>query len=393
MQRTISAMVGKGSVNHNSRKFKAENVDGSRTHLNIDYCNEPIKKTYHELFDEALKKYNAKQTRADRRIENYYEKIRNSKQEKPFHELILQIGDKENMSAESENGKLARQILDEYYRGFQERNPNLKVFSAHLHMDEATPHLHIDFVPFTTGSKRGLDTRVSLKQALATQGFKGGTRGDTEWNQWVQAEKEQLAAVMERYGIEWEHKGTHEKHLSVLDYKKQEREKEIEVLEDKLAEKKDEFRVMSDRIENFDNGERALQNLDESIMNEPEYQLPEPSAMMSARTYKTKFVEPLISRLKSLISTLFARYFKAIDRYNRLNITNGNLYRENEKLTRANKKLSYENENLRADNKDYKLLRKVFGSKQIDGLLERARSEKQSKQRGERFRKNNNYER
>ena len=393
MQRTISAMVGKGSVNHNSRKFKAENVDGSRTHLNIDYCNEPIKKIYHELFDEALKRYNEKQTRADRRIENYYEKIRNSKQEKPFHELILQIGDKENMSAESENGQLARQVLDEYYRGFQERNPNLKVFSVHLHMDEATPHLHIDFVPFTTGSKRGLDTRVSLKQALATQGFKGGTRGDTEWNQWVQAEKEQLAAVMERYGIEWEHKGTHEKHLSVLDYKKQEREKEIEVLEDKLAEKKDEFRVMSDRIENFDNGERALQNLDESIMNEPEYQLPEPSAMMSARTYKTKFVEPLISRLKSLISTLFARYFKAIDRYNRLNITNGNLYRENEKLTRANKKLSYENENLRADNKDYKLLRKVFGSKQIDGLLERARSEKQSKQRGERFRKNNNYER
>ena len=393
MQRTISAMVGKGSVNHNSRKFKAENVDGSRTHLNIDYCNEPIKKTYHELFDDALKRYNEKQTRADRRIENYYEKIRNSKQEKTFRELILQIGDKENMSAESENGQLARQILDEYYRGFQERNPNLKVFSVHLHMDEATPHLHIDFVPFTTGSKRGLDTRVSLKQALATQGFKGGTRGDTEWNQWVQAEKEQLAAVMERYGIEWEHKGTHEKHLSVLDYKKQEREKEIEVLEDKLAEKKDEFRVMSDRIENFDNGERALQNLDESIMNEPEYQLPEPSAMMSARTYKTKFVEPLISRLKSLISTLFARYFKAIDRYNRLNITNGNLYRENEKLTRANKKLSYENENLRADNKDYKLLRKVFGSKQIDGLLERARSEKQSKQRGERFRKNNNYER
>ena len=79
MQRTISAKVGKGSVNHNSRKFKAENVDGSRTHLNIDYCNEPRKKIYHELFDEALKRYNEKQTRADRRIENYYEKIRNSK--------------------------------------------------------------------------------------------------------------------------------------------------------------------------------------------------------------------------------------------------------------------------------------------------------------------------
>lgn len=386
MQRTISAMVGKGSINHNSRKFKAENVDGSRTHLNIDYCNEPIKKTYHELFDNALKRYNEKQTRADRRIENYYEKIRNSKQEKPFHELILQIGDKENMSAESENGQLAREVLDEYYRGFQERNPNLIVFSAHLHMDEATPHLHIDFVPFTTGSKRGLDTRVSLKQALAAQGFKGGTRGDTEWNQWVSAEKSALAFVMERHGIEWEHKGTHEKHLSVLDYKKQEREKELDILEDKLAEKKDEFRVMADRIENFDNGERALQNLDESIMNEPEYQLPEPPAMMSARTYKAKFAEPLVARFKSLISTLFARYFKALDSYHRLNITNGNLYRENERLGKINDKLKNENEVLRAENKDYKLLRKVFGHKQIDNLLEQARNIKGHKRENPRSR-------
>ena len=376
MKRTICAMVGKGSVNHNSRKFKAENVDGRRTHLNIDYCNENIKKIYHELFDEALKRYNEKQTRADRRIENYYEKIRNSKQEKPFHELILQIGDKENMSAESENGQLARQVLDEYYRGFQERNPNLKVFSAHLHMDEATPHLHIDFVPFTTGSKRGLDTRVSLKQALAAQGFKGGTRGDTEWNQWVSAEKSALAFVMERHGIEWEHKGTHEKHLSVLDYKKQEREKEIAVLDNQLAEKKDEFRVIADRIENFDNGEKSLQKLDESIMNEPEYQLPEPPAMMLARTYKAKFVEPLISRFKSLISTLFARYFKALDSYHRLNITNGNLYRANERLEKINDKLTEENTRLRAENKDYSLLRKVFGHKQIDDLLERARNVK-----------------
>lgn len=379
-------MVGKGSVNHNSRKFKAENVDGSRTHLNIDYCNENIKTVYHNLFDAALERYNSKQARVDRRIENYYEKIRNSKQEKPFHELILQIGDKENMSAESENGSLAREILDEYYRGFQGRNPQLKVFSSHLHMDEATPHLHIDFVPFTTGSKRGLDTRVSLKQALAAQGFKGGTRGDTEWNQWVSAEKSALAFVMERHGIDWEHKGTHEQHLSVLDYKKQEREKEIAVLDNQLAEKKDEFRVMADRIENFDTGEKALQKLDESIMSEPEYQLPEPPAMMSARTYKAKFVEPLIARFKSLISTLFARYFKALDSYHRLNITNGNLYRENEKLSKVNEKLSRENENLRAENRDYKLFRKVFGHKQTDDLLDRAKSEKQSKQREKRFR-------
>lgn len=254
MQRTISAMVGKGSINHNSRKFTAENVAPERTHLNIDYCNENIEKVYHKLFDEALKRYNDKQTRADRKIENYYDKIRTGKQEKPFHELILQIGDKDNMSAESENGQLAKQILDEYYKGFRERNPNLYVFSVHLHMDEATPHIHIDFVPFTTGSKRGLDTRVSLKQALVAQGFKGGTRGDTEWSQWVLSEKEQLAAVMERYGIEWEQKGTHDKHLSVLDYKKQEREKEISALDSQIAEKTDVVKSLSDRVQNFDDG-------------------------------------------------------------------------------------------------------------------------------------------
>ena len=389
MQRTISAMVGKGSVNHNSRKFKAENVDGNRTHFNIDYCSEPIKKVYHELFDEALKRYNDKQTRADRKIANYYEKIRSSKQEKPFHELILQIGDKENMSAESENGQLARQVLDEYYRGFQERNPQLRVFSAHLHLDEATPHLHIDFVPFTTGSKRGLDTRVSLKQALAAQGFKGGSRGDTEWSQWVLSEKEQLAAVMERYGIEWEQKGTHEKHLSVLDYKKQERAEEIEQLESKIIDKQTEFETLSKRIQNFDKGTDSLSQMQSALENAPEYQLPEPQGFMTAKSYKSKVVEPLIKRLKSLVKTLMVRCFQAIDDYQRLNQTNASLYRSNEKLKNHNKQLTSDNNRLREEIKDYTLLRKVFGSKQIDSLLEQAR---QSKQRGTRFR-NNQYER
>ena len=387
MQRTISAMVGKGSVNHNSRKFKAENVDAERSCLNVDYCNESIKKVYHELFDEALARYNAKQTRADRKIENYYEKIRSSKQEKPFHELILQIGDKENMSAESENGQLAKRVLDEYYREFQARNPNLYVFSAHLHMDEATPHLHIDFVPFTTGSKRGLDTRVSLKQALAAQGFKGGSRSETEWNQWVQSEKEQLAAVMERYGIEWEQKGTHEKHLSVLDYKKQERAEEIKQLESKITDKQTEFETLSKRIQNFDKGTASLSQMQDALENAPEYQLPEPQGFMTAKSYKSKVAEPLIKRLKSLIKTLMVRCFQAIDDYQRLNQTNASLYRSNERLKSKNKQLTSDNNRLREEINDYKLLRKVFGNKQIDRLLEQAR---QSKQRGIRFRNKEN---
>ena len=386
MKRTISAEVGKGSVNHNSRKFRAENVDGSRTHLNIDYCNERIQTVYHQLFDEALKRYNEKQARADRRIPNYYEKIRSGNQEKPFHEIILQIGNKEDMSATGEYAEMARTVLDEYYQGFQERNPNLKVFSAHLHMDEATPHLHIDFVPFTIGSKRGLDTRVSLKQALAAQGFKGGTRGDTEWNQWVNAEKSALAFVMERHGIEWEHKGTHEKHLSVLDYKKQERATELEQLGAKIEEKQTEFNVLSKRVLNYDDGLENLKNVEEMLDTAPEYQLSEPQGFMTAKAYKTKIAEPLIQKLKALVKTALTRCFEGWDNYHRLNITNGNLYRENEMLSKINSKLKSENENLRSEVKDYKLLRKVFGHKQIDELLEQARNIKGRKRENPRSR-------
>ena len=197
-----------------------KNIDSERSYLNVEYCNEDVKDVYHELFDEALVRYNEKQTRSDRKIDDYYDKICFGKQEKPFHEIILQIGDKDNMGATTENGQLAAKVLDEYMRDFQRRNPTLRVFSAYLHMDEATPHLHIDFVPYTTGSKRGLDTRVSLKQALSALGFKGGTGSETELNQWVQHEKKQLAEIMLERGIEWEQKGTHEKHLSVLDFKK-----------------------------------------------------------------------------------------------------------------------------------------------------------------------------
>lgn len=369
-------MVGKGSVNHNSRKFRAENVDGTRTHLNIDYCNENIKAVYHELFDEALERYNVKQTRSDRKIKDYYEKIRSSKQEKPFHEIILQVGGKGNMNADTENGELAKQILDEYYQGFQERNPQLRVFSAHLHMDEVTPHLHIDFVPFTTESKRGLDTRVSLKQALAAQGFKGGTRGDTEWSQWVQFEKEQLAAVMERYGIEWEHKGTHEKHLSVLDYKKQERAKEVERLGAEIDQKQSEYKSLSKRVLNYDKALDELSKLEFELDNAPKYQLPKPEKFMSAKAYKSKMAEPIVKKLKSLLKTVLARCFEGWDNYHRLNVANEKLYRDNQRLGKVNAMLTEENTRLKTENKDYRLLRKVFGRKQIDELLEQARTVK-----------------
>lgn len=387
MKRTISVMVGKGSVSHNSRKFNAKNTDPERTPLNISYCNKNIKSVYHHLFDEALQRYNDRQKRADRKIDDYYEKIRNGKQEKLFHEIILQIGNCDDTGATSEMGEAAKQILDEYYQGFAERNPNLYVFSAHLHMDEATPHLHIDFVPFTTGGNRGLDTRVSLKQALAAQGFKGGSRQETEWNQWVQSEKEQLASVMERHGIEWEHKGTHEKHLSVLDYEKKVRSAEVEKmsekvadLSEKVADMESKYQSVCNRIQNYENGEVSLSELKMDLDNSPDYALPEPQGLMSAKSYKAKFVDPLIKKLKELVMTVFARYLKAIDDYHRVQNVNNRYYRENQRLLQDNEYLRTENKDLkdanqllRSENKDYAFLRKVFGRERIDNLIKESR--------------------
>lgn len=231
IKRTISAMSGDGVVAHNRRTYIAENVDPTRTHLNIEYCYTPIEEAYHQLFDEALAEFNAKQKRKDRCIKNYYEKIRDGKQEKTFYEVIFQVGNKDDMGTAGENGELAKDILDKFYHSFIERNPHLHVYSAHLHMDEATPHLHIDFIPFTTGSKRGLSTRVSLKQALADQRITGEGRSLTERDLWVQEEKEALAEIMLEHGIEWEKKGEHKEHLSVLEFKREKRKEELAELE------------------------------------------------------------------------------------------------------------------------------------------------------------------
>ena len=371
-------MVGHGSVNHNSRKFHAKNTDPERSHLNVTYCQENIKAVYHELFDEALERYNAKQTRADRRIENYYEKIRSGKQEKPFHEIILQVGNKDDMSADSDEGRLAATVLDEYMRAFQERNPNLRVFSAHLHMDEATPHLHIDFVPFTTGSKRGLDTRVSLKQALAAQGFKGGTRGDTEWSQWVRSEKEQLSAVMERHGIEWEDKGTHDKHLSVLDYKKEQRAKEIAALETVKAEKESQVESQERRLKELAPAVKDMERLAADFSADPEEILPEAGTLESAKSYREKKAKPLLAKIVKVLRSLFRKYIDLKGKFDRLQGDYDRVREGNARLSDRLMEVKMENKKLRQISADYTRVKRVFGPEQVEAAVEADKQREQA---------------
>ena len=429
MKRTISFMTGKGSVNHNSRKFHAKNTDPERSYLNIEYINENIEDVYHELFDEALARYNEKQSRKDRCIDNYYEKIRSGKQEKTFHEIILQIGDKDNMGAKTEDGQLAAKILNEYMQDFQQRNPTLRVFSAYLHMDEATPHLHIDFVPYTTESKRGLDTRVSLKQALSALGFKGGTRRETELNQWVVAEKKQLAAVMERHGIEWEQKGTREKHLSVLDFEKQERVKEVAALEKAISGGKEELRdiqiqqtkavqdtnqirqelselfatndllreqteilaqdkekLLSDN-EKLEQQQKKLQqeigkmSISKTVMErniraydeDKEWQLPEAGAFMSAKTYRDKTLS-LVERLKDVIKGLTIKCIQLMEQVKRLT---AKIDRQGEKIGYLTDRMMEQRtviDSLQEQAADLGRLKQYFGEERVQSIVEQTKA-------------------
>ena len=216
---TISGMTGRGSIRHNNRSFSAANIDRSRTEQNVTYCNDDLKQVYHEIFDEALAAYNAKKKKTRDKITDYYEHIRQGKQEKLFHEAIFQIGNLEDCGCGSPGGERAAAALKEFAESFQERNPHLRVFNMVLHMDEATPHLHVDFIPVATEQSRGLSTRVSMKQALKQQGFVSLGRKQTEWNAWMEREKAALTEIAQAHEFEIISLGGGRPHMDLPEYR------------------------------------------------------------------------------------------------------------------------------------------------------------------------------
>ena len=139
----------------------------------------------------------------------------------------------QEMQAQAQ-AELTTKALTEFVQSFQKRNPQLRVFNAVIHLDEETPHVHLDFIPFATGQKRGLSTRNTLTGALEQQGYKGEGKLNTCSKLWIDSEKQALADIMGSYGIEWQQLDTHEQHLDVLDYKKKMRTREVAVLENKV---------------------------------------------------------------------------------------------------------------------------------------------------------------
>lgn len=271
---TISGMTGRGSIRHNNRDFTAANVDRERSAQNIVFVNEDLKQIYHELFDEALETYNAGKKKTRDKIPDYYEHIRQSKQEKLFHEAIFQIGNLNDCSCGSEGGQRAAAALTEFAETFRERNPHLRVFNMVLHMDEATPHLHVDFVPVATKQTRGLSTRVSMKQALKQQGFTGLGRKQTEWKAWMDREKEVLTEIAQQHEFEIISLGSNRRHMDLPEYRAaiQEAEavqeqtaaasQELADMQEKKAELKGEIKSLSGTVEALKAAERVRVDFD-----------------------------------------------------------------------------------------------------------------------------------
>ena len=199
----------------------------------MTFCNDDLKQVYHEIFDEALAAYNAKKKKTRDKIPDYYEHIRQGKQEKLFHEAIFQIGNLEDCGCGSPGGERAAAALKEFAESFQERNPHLRVFNMVLHMDEATPHLHVDFVPVATEQSRGLSTRVSMKQALKQQGFVGLGRNQTEWRAWMEREKASLTEIAQAHEFEIISLGGGRPHMELPEFKAA--AKRLEAVQEQVA--------------------------------------------------------------------------------------------------------------------------------------------------------------
>ena len=216
---SISFRVDDGVLGHNNREFIAENVDGERTADNVIYIQRDIREMYDELFGQALAEYNAKQKRNDRKIADYYEHIANGDRVKPFYEVVVQFGDVDTCGLKSGKWEQAKLMLDDYMRDFERRNPNLKVFNAVMHLDEATPHLHIDFIPVCRNVQKGLSVKVSMKGALKEQGFAATNRLQNEWSAWEESERAEMTEILHKHDLSRDVKDVHREHLTVDDYK------------------------------------------------------------------------------------------------------------------------------------------------------------------------------
>lgn len=230
---TVSVVRGEGAIKHNNREY-GENtpahIDKSRANLNYYIKQEPISEAYQNLFGEAIREYDLNQKRADRRYgstDKYLDKMERSKQQKPFDEIIIQFGDMfshgilprekgQGINAEADEAKI---MLIEAYKRFEAAYPNLHFFNVTLHMDEATPHIHADYIPYADFGK-GLKRRVALDKGLQAMGFKPSATAKTPLEAWQQDTRRIMTEVAREHGYKVIETGGKTLHRSVEAYKR-----------------------------------------------------------------------------------------------------------------------------------------------------------------------------
>lgn len=235
----VSMPQGKGSQLHNRREYEKigkpipDNIDVSKSSENITLVDKDVKQAYQEIFGEALEKYNAKQKRADRKIEDYCDHIKKSKNgEKLFYEDVVQWGSKEDFQ-KPETRERAKEALVQYVKGFEERNPNLKLIGAYIHMDEASPHLHLDYIPVAQGYTRGLETRNSLDKAMKQMGYQPEkeSRKNNATKLWKENERAVFGQICRGLGLEVEQERKSERKSLTVDEYKEARDEMIDEIE------------------------------------------------------------------------------------------------------------------------------------------------------------------
>ena len=202
--------AGVTSISHNNRDFEEKDwenefhshIDRERTPDNVIIKQEHVRDAYERIFGEALEKYNDKQKRKDRKIDDYYDHVKNSKTLHTQYEFIVQVGKKEDFENSPENWETANEILLEYVEEFQERNPNFEVYNAVIHNDEASPHLHLNVIPVAEGYKRGLERQPAFNRALENQGVAFDKDSRTIFRNFREQEINGIEQALNEKGIE-----------------------------------------------------------------------------------------------------------------------------------------------------------------------------------------------
>ncbi|PEI90589.1 mobilization protein [Bacillus pseudomycoides] len=248
------------SLSHNNRENIHGNpgIDPARLHENIYFVQKDIRSVYKDVFQEAVDKYNEKQKRNDRKIDNYYDKIHKDDKTHEQRELVVAIGEGKD---DPKYREAKKEALKRYAEAFQERNPNLVVYNMVLHDDEANPHLHINYVP-NFESSRGLTRRVGMDRALQQQGVEGtGRKLIAHWRELETAYIEQLAKEhipnFERANV-----GSH-KYMKVRQYKEYAETKSL--VENQVQEKETQLQTIDHHLKNVEEKTNELQVVKKSL--------------------------------------------------------------------------------------------------------------------------------